>query len=404
MGSPASSKAIAGTEGAIPALVAHLTFVTREHGTPPHWSAMKIDFERVRLLAVGAFSGLFTSDLADAEHNTSLARAFFADGAVTPLIAALGSGASLTEAALKGLSLILKHGRDVAISSLVGKNASKVVDVVRRGGPEASEGFILLSTLIDRAPDCRGAVLEAGAMPLLIGLLRDGGRHVCMAASVLRGLCENDPPVVKAAVDSGALELLTALLRSEDRSCRRSVISPLTALLGAATWEHKERAMAGGVASLLADCFFEFDAPDDLHLVKLSGFALKYLFPADPVLLASLVDQIMHGSTRPSRLVEMLGGEETLSFVTLSLMADILRSPAHLPTLVSAGLPRALVAMLNSAHGRQPAVIAAGARVLLSLTPSGASVGEEVAAAGFDAARLRQLAGLGDEGGCPAPA
>ena len=246
-------------------------------------------------------------------------------------------------------------------------------------------------------------------MPLLIGLLRDGGRQVGAAASALVSLCIGDPSAVKAAVDSGALEILAALLRNEDLSYRRCAISPLSAIICAATGEHKERALVCGVARLLADCFFEFEAFGGEHYATISGSALRALFPedGDPVFLSSLVDQIIHCSTQPARLVEMLVREDT-SVDVLLLIECISRSSDRHATLVAAGVPRAIVDVLTSSHERPtaPEVIAAGARVLLSLTPSGASVGEEAAAAGFDAARLRTLANGSppDEPAAPATA
>ena len=166
-GSPASSKAIAGTEGAIPALILHLKFVMREDAfPPPHWPAYYRGLFYIQMRAIGAISGLFMGMDADDENAASNAQAFIAGGVATLLASSLDSpDAGLAGTAAGCLARLLLHSQDADLARHLGGVFSKIADILRRGGSaDREKGALLLDEVLRLAPEARLAADEAGAL------------------------------------------------------------------------------------------------------------------------------------------------------------------------------------------------------------------------------------------------
>ena len=172
-GSPVLSKSVVDA-GAIPALILHLKFVTRDAFPPPHWPAFYFNISHVRASAIDAISFLFSScDDAGNEDAASHARACFDGGVAPPLVtAAMGSpGVEVAGSAAKCLAHLLRHGNDVAFARELGRTFLKIVDIIRLGEYfEKEYAADLLDEILRLAPECSAAAEEAGALSAVAAL------------------------------------------------------------------------------------------------------------------------------------------------------------------------------------------------------------------------------------------
>ena len=102
-------------------------------------------------------------------------------------------------------------------------------------------------------------------------------------------------------------------------------------------------------------------------------------------------------------LVSALGQGEEVGFFAATCLLEFSRvGVVHLAAVIAAGaVPRLLETLkrteAEAGAGDSRIETCSAAHTLLNLITADASVGEEAAAAGFDAARLQQLGGLPDE-------
>ena len=152
-GAPWLAKDIAGTEGAIPALILHLKFIMREDVTPPpHWPARYRDLSRARVRAIGAITGLVSHAEVDNEIAWDCSVA-----APSTLGAAMGChDVDVASAAAECLAFLISQSHNVPLACQLGSNPSKIVDIIRGGGSRESATF-LLKEIVRLAPECRTA-------------------------------------------------------------------------------------------------------------------------------------------------------------------------------------------------------------------------------------------------------
>ena len=357
-------------------------------------------------------------------HYPSDRDVYFQDIKGTPvlLLAALASeGAEASEAGAEALGrfLGLKDPAGPVTADAMAQMLPSIVSLLAReagagGGGEAGvgggarrQGAFALAALLEAAPVHRRAVLDSGSLPPLVACLRGADdAAAALAARALRLLGSNEPAFVDPILAAGALGPVLALLGRPHSGARKEAALALSQLMHSESCRPWAEALEGGAARLLAACMTSSDGVVvGAGLIGLIAFRLRASDVNDDAFTALFVDQVLEGCP-PPRLVALLGQPHPGPVAAnLPALVGLISGSMRLHgALVSAGLPRALVAGLLPGQGGAPPLLheAAGdalttlARLLCGLETVRAA--RDVVAAGGIGVLVAALPSAGDAG------
>ena len=187
---------------------------------------------------------------------TSLSALFSADtivaaGAVAPLVQTMRIGSS---AAVTAAAATLRCVTEAASHRLTVTKAGAIVPLIRllrNGSTEAREhASYTIAHLAEDDMDVQGAVISAGAVPMLLALL-PSGKSQTSAASALSRLCDSRDHQ-DLIVREGAVAPLLVLLNSASTPAQVAAATALANLCRCNCSTQQAVAKAGGIGPLLA--------------------------------------------------------------------------------------------------------------------------------------------------------